>query len=387
MTFPVRVLELRSVRGTGGGPEKTILNGACLANPREVAVTVCYIRDARDRVFNIDVRAARLGIDYVEVLERHSFDPGIWPALVDLVRSRAIDIVHSHEHKTDLLALLLARRCGVRALATAHGWSGLSLRERLYYAVDRRILTRFPRVIAVSENIRGQLMRRGAAPERVRRTLNGIDASMYRPDASVRQRARARLLLSPSAVVIGAVGRLEPIKRYDVLIDAVARLRLPRPPVLMLVGEGSCRDQLRRHAADAGLPDVRFVGHVDDPRPTYQAFDVFAQSSDSEGVPNAVLEAMALHVPVVATDVGGTNELITSGVHGVLVPPRDPATLAGAIESTVLHRHATGDRVIRARARVETELSFAARTEALHALYRELMEAPAREVHAQAQCA
>src|SRR5690349_9916704 len=115
-----RVLELRSVRGTGGGPEKTILAGASRADKR-FAVTVCYLRDVRDRVFGIDERARQMPIDYVEIRERHSFDPTIGPALVRLVRDRGVDIVHAHDYKTGALALVLAQVTGIVPLATAHG--------------------------------------------------------------------------------------------------------------------------------------------------------------------------------------------------------------------------------------------------------------------------
>src|SRR5689334_16405599 len=77
-TKPVRVLELRSVRGTGGGPEKTILLSAAMADPASTSVTVCYLRDRRDGVFAIHERAQSAQVDYVEVPERHSFDPGVW---------------------------------------------------------------------------------------------------------------------------------------------------------------------------------------------------------------------------------------------------------------------------------------------------------------------
>ena len=80
MSRPIRILELRSVRGTGGGPEKTILFGAALAN-RRFHVTVCYLRDRRDRAFGVTDKAEQAGVDYIEVLERHSFDPSIWFAL------------------------------------------------------------------------------------------------------------------------------------------------------------------------------------------------------------------------------------------------------------------------------------------------------------------
>jgi len=127
---PIRVLELRSVRGTGGGPEKTILLGAARSNPDRYAVTVCYIRDARDPVFAIDRRAAALSIDYVEIVERHSFDRAVLPALRRIARERRIDIVHAHDYKTDVLGWWLRRAEGVIAMSTAHGWAGHTPRER-----------------------------------------------------------------------------------------------------------------------------------------------------------------------------------------------------------------------------------------------------------------
>src|SRR6516225_2069169 len=93
MTGPIRTLVLRSVSGTGGGPEKTILLGAARTDPNRFAVTVCYLRDARDTAFSVDAKAAALPIDYVEVVERHSFHPSIWFELRRLVQQRRIDII------------------------------------------------------------------------------------------------------------------------------------------------------------------------------------------------------------------------------------------------------------------------------------------------------
>ncbi len=288
MSRPIRVLELRSVRGTGGGPEKTILLGARGSDARDVRVTVCYIRDTRDTEFRIDQRARALGVDYVEVTERHSFDPGIWPQLRRIVTERQIDIVHAHEHKTDLLALLLARAHKIVPIATAHGWSGTSFKEGLYYYVDSRLLPRYPMVIAVSEPIRQTILNRGAAPGRVLRIPNGIDHLDFRRDPAVRARVRGALGIADDAVVIGGVGRLEPVKRFDVMLEALARL--PNRPLAMLVGEGTTRDHLAARAASLGIADrLRLTGHREDARDLHQALDVFVQSSDSEGVPNAVL--------------------------------------------------------------------------------------------------
>jgi glycosyltransferase involved in cell wall biosynthesis len=372
---PIRVLELRSVRGTGGGPEKTILAGAARSDPRRFAVTVCYIRDRRDEEFALDRVASDLGVDYVEVVERHSFDRGIWKELRALVRDRHIDIVHAHEYKTDLLALLLARAGGVVPLSTVHGWSGASLRELLcYYPADRQILRRFPRVIAVSGAIKARLVRAGAVADRVTTVLNGIDATVFRRQAARAQAARAALGLAEDALVVGAVGRLESEKRYDVLIDAVARLHRTRPGVrLVIAGKGSLGETLKAQAQTLGVGDACvFAGHCPDVTDIYHAMDLFAQSSDTEGTPNAVLEAMAFEVPIVATAVGGTQDLITDRVHGLIMPRRDPDALVAAMLETLADPRATRTRVIAARRRVEEELSFDARMNAVERIYEEL---------------
>jgi glycosyltransferase involved in cell wall biosynthesis len=372
----IRVLELRSVHGTGGGPEKTILLGAAQANRDDFEIVVCYIRDGRDGVFHLDERARSLGVDYVEVDERHSFDPRIWRQLTGIVRDRKIDIVHAHEYKTDLLALLLARRTGIVPLATAHGWTGQSARElRVYYPADKWLLARYPRVIAVSSEIKDTLVRAGARPERVTVILNSIDPDAFRRSAERRESVRTALGFKPDEVVIGSVGRLERQKRFDVLVDAVAPIASSRPAVrLVVVGDGSLRTELESYAAERGLNgSCRFLGHRSDIADLHNAFDLFVQSSEYEGTPNAVLEAMAMETPLVATDVGGTRELAVPDLHGLIVPRPDATLLGSAIERALDDAGATGLRKAAARRRVETELSFDSRTRRLEGIYRELM--------------
>jgi glycosyltransferase involved in cell wall biosynthesis len=374
MSRPIRVLELRSVRGTGGGPEKTILLGAARTDPSRAQVTVCYIRDLRDSVFALDRRAAALGIDYVEIPERHSFDPRVWPALRDIIRRRGIDVVHAHDYKTDLLALMVSAVERVRPIATAHGWSGVGMKERCYYAADRRVLACYPKVLAVSERIREAIIRAGGRAARVLTLPNGINAAAFRRDADGRSRMRHALQLPAGAVVIGTVGRLESVKRHDVLLEAAAHT--PGRPWVVIAGDGPERGAIEARARALGMTGrLRLLGHRADAAEVQQAFDVYVQSSDSEGAPNAVLEAMAMEVPIVATDVGGTRDLLRDGEDGLLVPRRDPAALARSIAATLADGAAAAARVRSARARVERDLSFDARVSRLTSIYEEVVHA------------
>ena len=372
----VSVLELRSVWGTGGGPEKTILLGTALRNSDRFDVTVCYLRDVRDSVFGIDQRAGRLDIDYVEVRERNSFDPRIWHPLRQLVRDRKIDIVHAHDYKTILLALMLGRRDGVIPLATAHGWTGQTARERyLYYPVSKWLLRWFPRVIAVSTDLKDDLGRWGADRDRTIVILNAIDPKAFRRMPEKRVALREALSYAPDEVVIGAVGRVEVQKRFDLLLKVFASLAQAQPKLrLAIVGDGSLRAELVAMASTLGVGDrCQFLGQREDICDLHHAFDLFVQSSEYEGTPNAVLEAMALETPIVATDVGGTRELALPGVHALIVPNHDVGALERAIAEVLADPASARIRAVAARRRIETELSFEARTRRLEASYDDLI--------------
>ena len=189
---------------------------------------------------------------------------------------------------------------------------------------------------------------------------------------------RADLGYAPDEVVIGAVGRLEQEKRFDLLIEVFGRLQATYPHArLAIVGEGSLRPDLERVISEHHLESsVRLLGHRTDVVALHHAFDVFVQSSEREGTPNAVLEAMAMETPLVATSVGGTGELVTDGVHGLLVPRNDADRLLGALERVLGDPAAALSRAAAARARVLTDLSFERRMRRIEDIYDELMAEP-----------
>ena len=376
--MPIRILELRSVFGTGGGPEKTILHGAAQTDPARYVITVCYLRDRRDSVFAVNRRARALGIDYTEVVENGSLDPSVMSRLRAILRARQIDIVHAHDYKTNLLARLLARTDAVIPLTTLHGYTGDSWKERLYYAADRRLVKGFPRIITVSNDLTRQLLQVGVRRDKITTILNGIDHVTFRRDARRVTSARAALGVGPNDIVIGSVGRLESQKRFDLLLAAFADVRSKRTDLalkLVIAGSGSRRAALEAQRQALGIGDACiFTGQVEEVIDLHHALDLFVQSSDYEGTPNAVLEAMAMGTPTIATDAGGTAEVLRDRVEGLIVPVGQPAAIAAAIEQVLADPSGANARAAAGRRRVEGELSFATRLARVEQIYDELSE-------------
>jgi glycosyltransferase involved in cell wall biosynthesis len=201
--------------------------------------------------------------------------------------------------------------------------------------VDRRLIAAGSDVIiACSQEDRSRMIeRQGIAPTAVRLVPNGIDGRSPTPCRDV----RAELGIASGAPVVGSVGALRAEKRFDVLLRAVSELA-PRCPGMrvVIVGEGAERPRLEALAAELGLGDaLLMLGARGDVPDVLEAFDVAVVSSDFEGSPLSVMEYMEAGLPVVATAVGGLPQLVHDGVHGVLVPRREPSALAAAIEALV----------------------------------------------------
>src|SRR5262249_38254566 len=153
---------------------------------------------------------------------------------------------HAHDYKTDLLAWLLAKAEDVIPLSTVHGWTGHTSRELwLYYPLDKWILSFFPKLIAVSSDVKNELVGHWAQPEDVVTVLNGSDPPRSRRAPARGRVARQALGVTGGEGVIGAVGRLEPQKRFDLLVDAFAEVNRQHPDTrLLIAGDGSLRSAL-----------------------------------------------------------------------------------------------------------------------------------------------
>lgn len=223
----------------------------------------------------------------------------------------------------------LAHAAGCRALVQTQHLPYLVSHPRKRQAFHHAIEP-VHRLIAVSDGLRRTYERIGVPPSRFTTVPNGIAARGSSPG---RAAARRALGLSCDQPVVLTVGRLTHMKGQEYLIQAVPDLAARFPGLaVVLIGDGPLRRQLTRRAADLGVSrHVRFPGHRTDSRELLDAADVFVLPSRHEGMPLAALEAMEAALPVVATRVIGSAEVVADGITGALVRPRDPADLADAV--------------------------------------------------------
>ena len=251
-----------------------------------------------------------------------------------LMRTARPDVVLTFTPYSNVLGCLIAWMAGI-PLRIASQRTVLYHYPRLLWWAEGWLARRgvIQQVIAVSEAVRRFcVLEQGIPPERVQVIPNGVELDRFATVREQRLAKRSELGLEGGFVIL-SIARLQPVKGLDDLIGAVALLRerVDRP-LLLVVGGGPQKAELERLVAAAGLAGlVRLEGEVADPRPYLAAADVFALASTREGLPNALLEAMAAGLPIVATRVGGVPEAVEDGISGLLVQPGNPEALAEAI--------------------------------------------------------
>lgn len=339
-----RILQLLATGSTGGAQES--YTGLLLGLDRGRYEVRALSLSAGSAV----QRLRALGLEVAVIDEAD--DAAATDALTAWMRRAEIDLVHAHMYRAEVVGTRAAVAAGVPAIvATVHS---SRVRDPADVELLAALTPQMDRLIVPSESIRRKVVGEGRTGARFAIIPNGVDLDRFATPAPCT--FRRELSLEADAPLVGVVARLEPEKGHRYLLEAWPAVVAAVPEArLAIVGEGSIGARLRAQAATLDVADsVIFAGRREDVAALTADLTLAVLPSLREAQGISILEAMARRVPVVATAVGGIPEVVTDGVDGLLVPPRDPVALANAIIS-LLDDHGRRDRIGQAGYRTVVE--------------------------------
>ena len=338
----IRVLEV--LEATVGGTRKhlvSLLRG--LDKQRvEVEVACPSVRygSIKDTGFVEEVQSLGVPLHFIDM--RRGVSPFIdlkgIIQLFQLIYSRQYDIVHVHSSKAGFLGRIAAKLGGIKTVYTPNGFYFLNsdnlIKSKVFLLLEQLAGLLTDSLIAVSDSEREIAVKnRIIADQKVVVIPNAIDPEEFLPDLPVGKRIRAELNISPSTIVVGTVSRYIPQKDPLTFIRAAHLVLASRPQTRFVwCGEGEMREEIEALARQLEIYEAfYFLGFRHDVKDIMNAFDLFVLSSIFEGLPYTLLEVMALGLPVIATHVVGSKDIVVDGETGILVPPQQPERLAQAI--------------------------------------------------------
>ena len=309
--------------------------------------------------------ALRRSIPVHPFCQRSEFSPLASLRLLGMLRQRVPDIVHFNTPRS-ILAGCVASLLGQAPLRICSRRVNFPLRRGLSRLKYNLFLES---IVTVSTSIQQTLVQYGVDAERVEVIYEGVDVSW------IDQVETGSLFSSKPGLIVGTVAHLSPEKGHGTVLKAIALLRSHFPEVTyVFVGDGPLRDQLFKTAIELGVRDqVVFTGFRDDSEAVMKEFDIFCLASDSEGLSSAILAAMAIPLPVVATNVGGIPELVVDGETGFLTPAGDPEALAANLRLLLLSAELRAKMRCSGRLRVEHHFTLKKKLDETEQLYRRLL--------------
>lgn len=323
----------------------------------------------------------RLGLDPIEIeLKSTLMRPNTALAILRVaarLRAEGAELVQCHDLYSVLLGVPAARLLGLPVIASRRDLGHhVTALQRPFLRLALRSATV---VLANAATVAAHLERDGIAASKIAIVPNGIDVAAF--DAAARSLAAPAPVGDGGTPTVLTIARMTyPAKGHDDLLQAALLVRRRADVRFVLVGDGPREPHIRRLAGELGIADhVHFLGRRADVPALIQRADVVCHPSRMEGLPNAVMEAMAAARPIVATTAGGTPELVQDGIHGLLVVPQNPESLADKI-LTLVNDRARGEALgAAARLRIERQFSVEALVARVDSLYRSLLNGRATE--------
>jgi glycosyltransferase involved in cell wall biosynthesis len=329
---PLKVLHLISSRGLYGA-ERIVINLIAAMDRRRFVHHLALLRvEKNPNTEFVEAVREKQAVPHI-VLCRKWIDMEALRQVKKLIKQERIDIVHCHEMKGRLYGLLATIGTKARIITTNHNWIRSDFLVSCFESLDAFYIRFFPKIIAVSPEVR-ELMRRYLIPgNKINVIINGIDMDEFRQDKAGGNMIRKELRIDRNIPLIGAFGRISPEKGQKYLIAAAVQVLKIFPEArFLIVGDGFQGEAMKEYATNLGISDrVIFAGFRKNISAFYSALDLFVLPSILEGTPMALLEAMSAKTPVIATRVGGVGRIIQNGQNGLLVSPANSEELAEAI--------------------------------------------------------
>ena len=366
----INILDVRDTDEIGG-PGKTILETAKRLDKNRFTnhLAVFQIRTEYEETSFIK-EARKIDIPLHIIKSHNQYDPAIIFKLLKVIKKNNIHILHTHEPKSDIIGYLVKQLCNVHLVSTIHGYIKNSFRDHLYNKIDKFILRRFDRVIVVSDLMKKQMHQSGISIDKLYLVYNSIVIENYinLGRATILENITKRDFRDP---IIATIGRLNPEKGHKDFIEAANTvLKKGYDASFVLVGDGVERGKLQDMARNLGLESkILFTGYIQDIVSIYRNIDLMVLPSYTEGLPNVVLESLLMEVPVIATSVGGTTEIIEHNETGVIIRPGRPTELADKIVDFIRYKDDFKKMAIEGRADVIKRFNFHNRCKIIEELY------------------
>jgi glycosyltransferase involved in cell wall biosynthesis len=330
---PIRILVILEAKYITGPARNLIAFVPLAKNAGIETIFATFLRKERSNIFTEELK--NLSIPIFGLDEESAYDPSIIQKLKHLVKEVKPELIETHAVKSHFLTRVSGLHNSIPWVAFHHGYTSTTWRTDLYNELDRWSLKAAAQVVTVSKALLEQLRAKGIETEKVKVIHNAVPSTYCTEmkDPSQIDALRSELGIPYGRKVILSVGRLSKEKDQISIVEALGELQDSSPPYLLLVGEGPEKKAILEKSSLLGIKDrVILAGHQEYVAPFYALADVFVISSSSEGSPNVLLEALAAGVPVVATAVGGIPEMVTDGVHALLVQHRNPKHMANSIK-------------------------------------------------------
>jgi glycosyltransferase involved in cell wall biosynthesis len=313
------------------------------------------------------------GLRVFTLVERGAFDWRLIRQILTIIDGQNVNIIHTHEFRSNLFGLICGCLRGVRIVSTAHGWIANTFRRRVFRVIDKFLLKFFDAIIAVSYQTKSLVTAAWVREDRVTVIQNALRVELFVPNRD-KPIFRKQYGIARHALVFGNIGRLSPEKGQLEFLQAARQFLLTKPDaVFVIVGTGPDAQRLRAYVQqDMMMENVIFTGYREEMLSVYDGLDLVVQSSYTEGMPNVVLEALLMGVPVVATDVGGTSEIITHRETGILIEAGNIKSLVNSMREFVEKPSCYAEMAARGSCDIRERFDHKRRIEALSSLYKRL---------------